>query len=739
MRYIFTLISICFIGFTASAQTNFDDLFESMKSNDRFSNVLHLRYYQKENPEHAITYYLLGDAFDKYMRETDPLKYFFNLNNYYQQANTCYELARGKLDEKQARADREYFGNIKILDGDRKVDYEDIIFEMDNRLKSLGEYYQNAAKVNDFYVRFINKYNECLFGFRNIQGYYPSYKDLCLLANPAQIKSIEKIGTNFEESLSYFNSYSAACKTLPYFSKIPVSKLKPIITYRLEGLVESDYSAPLVELWDYKTWANDFVNVIDKDIRLIREELLSTDTKLDAQIKKLQENEFYSDQISVFKSDERFKFLIGKYDYNSLSNKLLNYKEAKIDFLKFSRSKINDPLDTTESYLINRLTFFKDLALKLNALNAEASNLEKSVSIESIEKYNDFYETRYQGMDRFARWCNAERYNNTKNFNKNLKNLDLFLEREAEKYKYTGLNVDYLTKKLALGIQPSDEAIRPGQLITQKFKPFAKSTYYLSGIEGAKDSLAHSFIAQVDTSQSVRWFIAPHFQNEKDEKSSVVVSEMEILDDSTLLILFHKHHKSPDGIKFRNYVAKYDWKGKELTRMVIDTLGVPQFFYYDDISDEYFIATKQPRYNENNNNTEQYSFRLLSGNGDEKWTQQFSLKGNLVDIVLTNSNYIIFLNVSTFTHGTDFAFDGKGETSALGIYLNYDGSIKGYYQFGYEGSLELTSVLKVNSNNLSLVGRCNPKKGNENVYLLINPEGKILFKNIEELTNSIKP
>jgi hypothetical protein len=739
MRYIFTLLVICFVSFTSFAQTDFDDLFESMKSNDRFSNVLHLRYYQKEKPEHAIAYYLLGDAFDKYMRETDPLKYFFNLNNYYQQANTCYGLAKGKLDQKQARADREYFGEIKILDGDRKVDYEDIIFEIEKRLKSLEDYYQNASKVNDFYVRFVNKYNECLFGFRNILGYYPYYKDLCLLANPAQIKSIEKIGANFEESLSYFNSYSAACKTLPYFSKIPVSKLKPIITYRLEGLVESDYSAPLVELWDYKTWANDFVNVIDKDIKTIRDELISTDTKLDAQIKKLQENEFYSDELNVFKSDERFKFLIGKYDYNSLSNKLLNYKESKIDFLKFSRSKINDPMDTTETYLINRLTFYKDLALKLNALNSEASDLEKSVTIAGVEKYNDFYETRYQGMDRFIRWCNAERFNNTKTFNKNLKNLDLFLKREEEKYDYKGIDAVYLTKKLALGVQHQNDALKPDQLITQKFMPFAKSTYYLSGIEVGKDSLAHPFIAQADTSRNVRWFVSPHFQKEKDEKSSVVVSEMKLLDDSTLLILFHKQHKSPTGLKFQNYVAKYDWKGKELSRMLIDTLGVPQFFYYDDISDEYFLATKQDLNKDTNNGMEQLNCHLLAGNGDEKWIKQFSIKGNLVDVVLTNSNYFVFVNASNFFNRTDFQFDGKGETSALGIYINHDGSIKGHHQFNCEGGLVLSSVLKVNSNNLSLIGKHNPKIKNENVFLLISPDGEIVFKNKDEIQNSFKP
>ncbi len=736
MRYIFTLAIICLSSLASFAQIDFDDLFKSMKNNDRFSNMLNLRHYQMEKPERAVPYFLLGGLLEQYLHEADPLKYFFNLEIDYQQAKTCYGLAKGKLDEKQARQDREYFGDIRILDGEKKVDREDIVSEIDKRLKSIEEYYQNASKVNDSYIRFINQYNECLFGFRNILGYYPYFKDLCLLANPAQIKSIEKIGANFEESLSNFKSYSEACKKVAYFSKIPVLKLKPIVTYRLEGLVESNYSAPMVELWDYKSWADDFVNVMNSDIKTIREELIETDTKLDAQIKDLQEHEFYNDEFTVFKPDEHFKFLIGKYDYNSICNKLLNYKEAKIDFLKFSRRKINDPLDTTETYLINRLTFYKELATDLNELNDEASALQKSVTIENMEKYFNFFETRYQGMDRFSRWCNVELYNNTNTFNKNLKNLDSFLKRENEKYNYSGRDAVFQNRKLALGIQhPDTSAWKPDNLITQKFLPSGKTTYCLSGYEIKKDSLFNPFVAQVDSSRKVRWFDTPGFKTEKNVKASFVVSEMKLLDDSTLILLFSKQRSKTTNSSFQNYVTKYNWKGKELSRTLIDTLGIPKFFYYDEISDEYFLVTQRANSKDNNDRMVQLNCHLVSGNGEEKWSRQFSMNGSFVDVILTNSNFFVFVNASRFTNGAAFNLDGKGETSALGIFLNHDGSVKGYHQFGTKGGLNLSSAIKINSNNLNLIGKCNPEAKDVNgcVYLLITPEGAISFKNKEEI------
>ena len=173
--------------------------------------------------------------------------------------------------------------------------------------------------------------------------------------------------------------------------------------------------------------------------------------------------------------------------------------------------------------------------------------------------------------------------------------------------------------------------------------------------------------------------------------------------------------------------------------MLIDTLGVPQYFYYDDISDEYFLVTKQALQEDVNNGIEQLSCHLVAGNGDEKWTTKYTLKGNLVNVVLTNSNYFIFVNASDFSNGADFKFDGKNETSAFGIYINHDGSIKGYHKFDSDGGLVLSSAMKVNSNILSLVGRSNPQNKNEPVFLLVSPDGEIVFKNKEEIRNSFNP
>ncbi len=607
---------ICTLYFMAfslflHAQPDFKEVFESTKQNDRFSNMLNLRAYQQAKPDHAIVYFLLGEINDQYMRETDPTRYFEALQSNYNQLSTYYSLAKAKLDERQARQDREYFGEVEKISDRRRTGLEDVVHEVNKRIASAETYFNHAKTVNESYIRCINKYNECLFSFRQIVSGFPNYKDLYLLASADMQRRILLLSENFSESLKNFEAYRNACKELPHLLSTPQLELLPIETYRLEGLVESDFTAPVVRLWDFGQWANDFMAILNSDIKTIRDQLIANDKSLDNQINRLIKEEVYSDELTIEKPEERFQFLIAKYDPQSMCNKLIDYKTAKIDFLKQTRMGINDPAKPEENFTINRLRFYRDLAFQLEDLNKRSENLKQSVSIDHIGKYFDFYETRYRGLDGLNRWCDVEKYNNTLYFNNNLRNLHHFLSYERKKGRFKGETITYQKKQIAIG----DQAVSSTQdladtLVTQITMHVGKTNILLAGIEIGADSIVSPFVAMADTARQVKWFLKP-FPNNK-RKKCCRVTHMHFASDSSIYAVINERNVLEDKSENINHLLRCSWQGKILSFQPIDTSGVPRFFHFDEIADEFLLITKGTLYEEVTDSDEQLTVSLFN-------------------------------------------------------------------------------------------------------------------------------
>jgi hypothetical protein len=286
MKYIFITIFVVF-NLNASPQ-NFSSVYEGMKNDDRFSKMLKLQNFQSLNPDHALTYMLLAEIYDQYMRETSPIyMYDFLLSNY-RQVETYLSLVPAKIDERQVRLENDYFSEIGVVKDKRRVNISEVLDEVEKRKVSAHKYFNHAKGVHDNYMKFINKYNNCLFKYRDILQKYPDYKELFLLAGNDLIKEIAQMAIDFDSSLVYFNAYRQSSEHLQHILKINNYTLKPISTYRLEGLVESDFTANIVELWDYKTWANHFIELFNSDIKEIRQGLIAVNQAIDKQTKELK-------------------------------------------------------------------------------------------------------------------------------------------------------------------------------------------------------------------------------------------------------------------------------------------------------------------------------------------------------------------------------------------------------------------------------------------------------------------
>jgi len=713
------------IAVSASGQSEFKDVFKSLSENDRFSNMMNLRNYQMMNPYNAIPYFLSAKINDEYMRETNPIWLYDFVALNYNESRVLYGLAKLRLDEQQARRDREYYGEIEILTGKRNVTLPDIINEIDKRLASAEEYFNNAKSVHDNYFKCINKYNECLFKFREILKYYPNYKDLYLLSNDDLINDVKGIAQNFDSSLVFFETYSTSCAKLPHLLKVNNYQLNTIDTYRLEGLIESDFSLPVVQLWDFKTWSDNFLKIVATDIQKIRNGMIETDDLLNKQIDKLKNEEVYADELPFYWPEDKFLNLIGKYDYSSVANDLFNYKKLKINYLVNIRRKINNPTDSINEQLFNRLVYYKDLAFQEKILNEEADLFKSSISIDKVGKYLGFFDTRYRGMDGLIRWYEVDKYSNNEIFKSNLRHLQKFIQLDEQKNDYADSLFLYKKKEIAFGIQKPDfDSIKADTVLTTQLDRFKNKSLFLSGFEIDKKLKMSSFLTKVDENGKVEWFLKPRFPVlDTLEKSFPVFQQL--LDDSNCVVLHH--FSSRNGLKQQagNVIIKTNWKGEVVQTLMLKTNDFPRYFFVDEINEQFVVVTKGNNTINDSFSKDTLSISLYDYSGNQLWNKQFLLNGNFVDVVFTNSNLFVTFNFNQFSslsgESISFASNNPDITNALCLYIKRDGTLKSICQYSLPEGFAVDISKKINSNLINLVGKT--QGSNEPLYLLIDSDG----------------
>jgi hypothetical protein len=166
-------------------------------------------------------------------------------------------------------------------------------------------------------------------------------------------------------------------------------------------------------------------------------------------------------------------------------------------------------------------------------------------------------------------------------------------------------------------------------------------------------------------------------------------------------------------------------------------LGKPVYFLFDEITGENFVVSEKPNASETGEKL--LSVSLIAPSGMKSWVHSFRIKGRFVDVVLTNSNFFLFLNASAINGISGCEFDSMDKSVCLGMYIDHNGEVKRLNRYSTDKSIDLTLAQKVNSNNFCLFGKVEGNEATEDLfYLLIDPEGEILYKNLASFTCNLK-
>jgi len=730
--YKILIISLFITFFIAeksySQDLKYKDIYEVILTGDKEKSYTLLLAYQKQDPDFANTYFQLGIIAHEWAKSYNPFTDYFFTKLFIYNTKLYYNLARHSM-KNESKSNYKYYKNVTIPIENKKLQENDINNYIDKQTADIAFYEINVNKIIKYYNKTVENYNFCVNTFKQINTDYSIIKNIYLSEDVDFISNLNKLEVHFDSTLFYFAEYKLAIKEYPIKNYNQNYKLKKIVTYRLDGLTNSNFLDNNIIIWDYKSWVANTSKISKTAISNNKNDIDLTHKKIEQKLTQLSANK-YSNDIPTFKVDDKFKFKIGKYDHNSLLVRLFEYQESKVNFLIMLHKKINKPKDTiiyTNKKLAQYYKGITEIKLKADSLNL---SFEKEIKPIQVQKYQKYYMQNYNGMKGLKAYSfQQELFLNTmlQTAFANYKN-KIKANEKRKNINYKTLN--FSNNQIIFTENKIDFDNAQAKIYyAVKYKKAADNSVYFTGYTKTKNNKIESFIGKANSEGKVQ-FLKLIAKNDSSKSCGFAIS---IYDKGAFVITTLDNNKSSR----KNIISTISDKGKIINEKEINISSTPRYMAYDEINNTMIMSFKGDRFIENINiNQTQITINYNLATQEPIFVSNTVLKGTLCDIVKMDSNIFVFNNFKTYLTDEYDEITAKAQTNVFLNIINSKGKIIQQKNYFNTKSFYANSAIKINSNTINLIGYYNKKAAllqetdkAKFHYSIINSKGKETFNN----------
>lgn len=381
------------VGPLAVAQKiKYKELFVLLSAKQYEESEIYLKKYLKDNTDNPNAYLYMGLILEDKATRVDILKETDRYASLLDSAVLYFGLAAKGMTEKEVSKNEEYYQMYNRRDmrtGKFGIKHSDVILELELKMK-LKDRAKQAKVLKAQFVAAEAAYRSALKQFVKIQAHYPELKHLYLRADDSLTLQLGHLAVTYDSCHIHFNDYKATAKAMGRIGYNQDFNPQDILEFKRE-LVAADFYVDDIKIQDFKRWALTTLDVIEKEVKPLREKLVTRDmdlTKLQLQIKK--------DSVSVHKElmvlrEKTFPELL-KIDPNPLPLQLFAMKDAEVEFgsLVCEDRKLRDSASVARQ--LEGLNNEIKAARKLDSLAGYL--VERDLESESVN-YAHFVKTSY--------------------------------------------------------------------------------------------------------------------------------------------------------------------------------------------------------------------------------------------------------------------------------------------------------------------------------------------------------
>ncbi len=720
---IFLLLAISPLSRILAQPDDYDDFYKKLPTLTEEKIYSKLIVYQRLDPYFVNTYAQLGVVTKKLMLKSDPLKDFDQAITWANEGILYLSLFTHYMPENESRSNRSFYANLPINRSDgSKCTNADLVSFAVSLTKQLQVYRDSLMLVYHSLEKSKELYGKCIDLYKNLNTRFNSLNEILLQTDAAVIEEINKLNILFDSTIYFFNRYSDLTKIFPLKDYHQTYQLKPIKTFRLDGLSNSNFLAQNFDIWDFGTWTDEFKMVFNNEIVPLRLEIGKVNQWYSQYDKGLIERTVENKDIPKPIFDDKFIFKLGKFDNNSLVRDLFAFRNSKHNFLLEYNEPLNSPVDSVVDLLSRKARYYNNL--KNNKLKSDSllAVFEKSISTEKINRFNEFFSSVYGGKTGLINFCDQQKNESKKLLDLSFDNLKYFLKYQKdtyEKIKYA----KYKNDSIPTFICPAEYS---GKFKTNDVFWISGKPAYVAGFDYTKTS-ATPFVASIGKDGKVKWYKQPDKAHPLSKDGTNPFFSKVFGYKGGVINIYTK--QNPD---LTNIVVKFDSTGKELSRSTLQISSVATFLKFDDINQRTLLGFKGKN-KEQSELLESTTISLTDSTGNMKWKALFDLAGNIVDIVKTETLYQVFLNYKSYSimgKSGSANPDGTGWGTLL-LNLDEQGAVKDIIPIKQAFSYHVTNVVKLSGQTICLIGY-KTDYGNTEAPLffsILNGLGEVLYSN----------
>lgn len=724
---IFILICLSLTNLSGQA-LRYKDVFASLKTSKDFEVYQLLMAFRKQEPYHANTYYQLGIINQRWMRQYDPFLNSDLVESNINNASLYLSLCLRFLDEKETRKNEDYYQNVKRPEGKKGIELEDIVKDIQDRIQDVEQYGIHIKNIDSNFIGCVKSYNLCIRTFNDINQKNSRLKDLYFIKDSSLTNELEALKNQFDSTIFYLNGLKKALDECPIGNYNPEYKLIPIDVYRLHGLTSTNFLNNKILLWDFGSWYDSFQKTINTDINELFSKAKETDilhTRYIGSLRNYDSKEVPANYVL----NPLIIYKFGKYDFKSPVPCLFIFHESKIALLGHNVIFKQNGDSLSRDYLQNHPEFYFKL-IDLKGKSDSLLNVFRSyVTPESIQKYSQFFNERYNGYTGTINYIESQNSDNVSVLNESLNKYKCnVLESLVPDTSKNDL-IPYKNNFLKISI------INPSLVKGDGYFTFNKTIalnglHYLTGSFFQKNLNPVPFVAVIDNQKSIKWI--------KTYKIGTGAQYGLHISSITDGIVFTITEKTNKGIK--NYLLTLDIDGNIKSSKDIMVPAVIRTLQYDDINQTFLIAAKGTEFWPYTTDSDSLRVFMTDLSFNIKWQKKCWFDGYLSNILKINDQLYIYGSYNNLT-GNDSTSYVLGD-NIYNCFLNVidaDGNWNLTKVFKTDSSYYPLKTVKINSDYVEIISikdikpdipviTNNSFRDSQPFYLITTSKGEVYFQ-----------
>ncbi|MBL7863628.1 MAG: hypothetical protein JNK10_02050 [Cyclobacteriaceae bacterium] len=709
MRHV--VLIICFFLTGAPpvlAQVKYKDLAPTLDGMGKEEMKDALKEYLIDDLDHPNANFRLALIYESNYRAADVLTRHEYLLANAEQARLRFTKARQLVDDREVNRNNEYYAPIfKTVDakGRPSVEFSVVSGKITRGLDSATLFLTHVPPIYASFTRSVSHYDQAVKIFSEINSEFLSLDDLYLYHDAAFDKKLGLLKQNYDSAKFFFDRYVELTKAFP----IPYHKqkyhIKPIVTYRLDGLItRMNFLTNDVELWDYSSWVDKVRKAVNDEILSLRSRLNQNEIKVSENLTKISASN--GEGVAIIPIDKQVVFNLNNYDKQSLVLALLEYKAFKQDWILKTKTFVPD---TTN--LDRNATIYSTLIYSNKTADTLLSTVKTRATKDKIRKHNEFIAQHYGGPEGLQKFIEGERENIRITFEQYSGGLRSALLNMVTTPQVAG--VEKLIRFGKWGIPSAVHAVTPealakGDPITLATRRSPDGSSYLAGIyrPDKKTNLTTTYVAKVNPDGKAGWMQSFNFKVDSTATTADAHSNLgplEITQEGCVFVVRSTHLTQPLS---KNTLVYLNEKGEAKFNVRLAERSVARKISFTERSNSLVLlfkgSTDMPDYT----SMENLTLTGITALGDVLWRRQLVMAGGLTDFInlidghMLAGNYTILMDTKGKEHKAK-----PGESNPFMVRFNDKGDIEKVLPITTPKPVYINSLVKVTDRSINLIGK----------------------------------